>query len=84
LQIKDAINLVKNGLAKFINRNTAVQLTYSRLAHLRDQSCKPGERLVLDYISGSYRARVAVELGWGTGPATTNKEFTEQHGHPFI
>jgi len=83
LQIKDAISLVKNGFASFINRNTAVQLNYSRLAHLRDQSSKPDERLILEYLSGSRRARAAI-YGWGRGPVTVEKICPEQPCYPFI
>jgi len=65
LKIRDALTLVRHGLARFINRNTAVQLTYSRLTQLRDRSCKVDERLILEYVAGSRLARAAVDLGWG-------------------
>ncbi len=65
LKIPDAVRLVKNGLANFIHRNSAVQLNYSRLAHLRDRSAKVDEQLVFDYAIGLRYARAAIDLGWG-------------------
>ena len=65
VKIPDAVRLVKNGLANFIHQNSAVQLNYSRLAHLRDRSSKVDEHLIFDYASGLRYARVAIDLGWG-------------------
>lgn len=84
LRIKDAISLVKDGLASFINRNTAVQLNYSKLAHLRDQSCKVDERLILEYLGGSRRARAAIELGWASKPATVTGSRPDRPQYPFV
>jgi hypothetical protein len=84
LPIKDAINLVRNGLANFINRNTAVQLNYSRLAHLRDQSSKPDERLIFEYATGSRRARMAINLAWGRGPAHVATVGPDESTYPSI
>jgi hypothetical protein len=60
--------MVHNGEASFIHRNTALQLTYARLTHLRDQSCKAGPDVIFLYASGSRRARIAVDLGWQSAP----------------
>ena len=56
---------MKNGLANFIHRNSAVQLNYSQLAHLRDRSLKVDEHLVFDYAIGLRYARATIDLGWG-------------------
>ncbi|HWX56675.1 MAG TPA: hypothetical protein VN176_18985 [Verrucomicrobiae bacterium] len=69
VKIADAVRLVKNGLASFVHQNSAVQLNYSKLIHLRDRSSKVDERLVFDYAIGMRYARVAIDLGWGGGQA---------------
>ena len=71
LKIAAAVQLVKDGLAKFIHRNTALQLNFARLTHLRDQSCRVDEHFVWEYAIGSRRARIAIDLGWGLRPQTT-------------
>lgn len=71
VKIREAVRLVQDGLANFIHRNTALQLNFARLIHLRDQSCRVDEHLMFQYASGSRRARVAVDLGWGLAAEVT-------------
>ena len=65
LSIASAVQLVKDGFAKFIHRNSALQLNFAQLVYLRDQSCRVDEHVVWQYVIGSRRARIAVDLGWG-------------------
>jgi hypothetical protein len=67
LAFRDAITLVKDGLAIFRDGNTCLQLNFSRLAHLRDASCKIDLAMLMAYAEGQPRARAAVDIGWG-GP----------------
>ena len=67
LCFRDAITLVKDGLAVFRDGNTCLQLNFSRLAHLRDASCKIDLAMLMAYAEGQPRARAAVDIGWG-GP----------------
>ena len=67
LAFRDAITLVKDGLAVFRDGNTCLQLNFSRIAHLRDASCKIDLAMLMAYAQGQPRARAAVDIGWG-GP----------------
>jgi hypothetical protein len=67
VKFADAVRLVKNRLAKFIHHNSALQLKYSRLAHLRDASCKVDEHVVFDYAVGVRYARAIIDFGWAPG-----------------
>jgi hypothetical protein len=60
--------MVLDGSASFIHRNTALQLNYAEIAHLRDQSCSVDEHVIFQYASGSRRARLAVDFGWNLPP----------------
>lgn len=62
------MQLVHEGLATFIHRNTALQLTFAKLIPLRDVSCKADEALSFEYLLGLRRARVAFDLGWRPRP----------------
>src|SRR5262245_38686352 len=44
--------LVSNGLARFINRNIALRLTFSTFGNLRDRSCKIDPAFLLAYAAG--------------------------------
>lgn len=68
VNIPAAIRLVKDGFAIFIHRNTALQLTLAQLTYIRDQSCSADEHVIWQYTIGSYRARIAIDLGWGAAP----------------
>jgi len=67
LAFRDAITIVKDGLAVFRDGNTCLQLNFSRIAHLRDASCKIDLAMLMAYAEGQPRARAAVDIGWG-GP----------------
>lgn len=66
--ITSAIQLVKDGFARFILRNSALQLTFAQLTYIRDQSCRVDEHVIWQYVIGSHRARIAVDIGWGPCP----------------
>jgi hypothetical protein len=63
--IRAALHMLEWSLATFIHRNTALRLTDDEIAHLRDESCVIDEEVVLKYILRIYRARIAVDRGWG-------------------
>jgi hypothetical protein len=67
--VAEALRLVHNREATFIHQNTALQLTFARLTHLRDQSCKVDPEVIFQYAAGSRRARIAVDVGWQGAPA---------------
>jgi len=67
LAFRDTITLVKDGLAIFRDGNTCLQLNFSRIAHLRDASCKIDLAMLMAYADGQPRARAAVDIGW-SGP----------------
>lgn len=81
LRITAAIQLAKDGLAKFIHRNTALQLNFARLNHLRDQSCRVDEHVIWQYVVGLRRARLAVDLGWGVPSAPLVGESSSAQSH---
>ncbi len=67
----EAIRLVRDGLASFIHHNTALQLNYAKLTHLRDKSSRVDPSLVFEYVIGVRSARVAINLGWGRAAAAS-------------
>ena len=70
MRFRSALQLVRDGAAVFIHQNNALQLTYATLTYLRDVSCKVDGNAIWDYIAGSHRVRLAVNLGWRTPIAT--------------
>lgn len=62
--IKTAIAMVRDGLACFIHRNTAVQLTFSKVTHLRDRSLKIDEAFLNAYAAGEKWARNLFDNAW--------------------
>src|SRR5438270_1930693 len=61
IPLKIATGLITDGLAKPVNWEdgkgyTAIQLLFSRLAHLRDASCKIDEAMLIQYAEGRSRA----------------------------
>jgi hypothetical protein len=67
VRFNQALALVRNGLADFINRQTALRLTFSKIAHLRDQSLRIDERFLLAYARGDRRAKAVMDdptAGW--------------------
>jgi hypothetical protein len=72
VKFNQALALVRQGLAEFINRQTALRLTFSKVAHLRDQSQRIDERFLMAYVQGDKRARAIIDdpdAGWSTPPA---------------
>jgi hypothetical protein len=61
---------VRDGAAVFIHQNNALQLTFATLTYLRDVSCNVDGNAIWEYIAGSRRVRLAVDLGWRTPIAT--------------
>lgn len=71
---RQAVALVKKGLAEFIHQRSALRLTYSKIAHLRDQSLRIDEQFLLAYVDGEERARAIIDdstVGWSAPPAIT-------------
>lgn len=71
VRFSQALALVRHGLADFINRQTALRLTFSKIAHLRDQSLRIDERFLLAYAQGDKRARAIIDdptVGWSARP----------------
>ena len=64
LTIAKALIFVRHGLAKFIDGNAALRLTFSRIAQLRDMSLKINERFLLKLVDGDPRAMAAIAWGW--------------------
>jgi hypothetical protein len=77
VKFNQALALVRQGLAAFINRQTALRLTFSKVSHLRDQSLRIDEQFLLAYVQGDKRARAIIDdetVGWSNRPATVTKE----------
>lgn len=70
VRIAAALQFVRDGAAVFIHQNNALQLTFARLTYLRDTSCKINGTAIWEYVAGSQRVRIAVNLGWRTPIAT--------------
>ena len=79
VDLNEALRLIHNREAVFIHRNTALQLTYPRPAHLRDLSCNVDPEVMFQYVSGWRRARVAVDLGWQAPPDIATAASAEQN-----
>jgi hypothetical protein len=65
VRIAAALQLVRDGAAVFIHQNNALQLTFAKLIHLRDISCKVDGRIIYQYVINSRWVQLAVNLGWG-------------------
>ena len=59
-----ALVLIRHGLADFIMRQTALRLTFSNFAHLRDYSLRIDEQFLINYASGEKREIAVIENGW--------------------
>lgn len=67
VKFTQALALVRQGLADFINRQTALRLTFSKVAYLRDRSLRIDERFLLAYAQGNQGARAIIDdqgVGW--------------------
>jgi hypothetical protein len=54
LNVTSAVQLVKDGFARFIHRNSALQLTFAQLVYLRDQSCRVDEHVVWQIVRSRF------------------------------
>lgn len=79
-----ALAMIYEGLARFIHRNTALQLTFGRVENLRDESCHVDEQVILDYLLGRRSTRIAVALGWKTPLSVSEKICPASSMHPFV
>lgn len=79
-----ALAMIYEGLARFVHRNTALQLTFGRVENLRDQSCHVNEMVILDYLLGRRSTRIAVALGWNTPALVTEKTCPAFAMFPFV
>jgi hypothetical protein len=71
VRFNQAMTLVVRGLAEFINRRTALRLTFSKVVHLRDRSLRVDERLLMDYAQGRAYAQAIIDdpaAGWSVQP----------------
>jgi hypothetical protein len=62
--IKLAVALVRDGLARFVDKNAAIQLTFSKIAHLRDRSLKIDEAFLNAYAAGERWAKNLFDAGY--------------------
>jgi hypothetical protein len=82
---QQALSLLFNGFALPIHDGWAVQLTFSVVTNLRDASSKADEHLVMAYLAGSYRARIAIEQAWSSPPPSVPADFTQPVPvYPFV
>jgi hypothetical protein len=64
IPVKVAVGLVKDGMARFVDRNSAIQLTFSKISHLRDRSLKIDEAFLNAYAAGERWARNLFDAGY--------------------
>lgn len=74
---QQALSLLFNGLALPIHEGWALQLTFSVVTNLRDASSKADEHVVMAYLAGSYRARIAIELAWSSPPPSVSADLSQ-------
>lgn len=84
VSVRYALDLIRNGLARFVNRNTAIQLTFADVTPLRDQSCNVDLSVILPYIEGSIYTRLVVDLGWSLPPLAIEKACPLTPIYPFV
>ena len=79
------LTLVRNGMARLIHDAYALQLTFSVVTNIRDQSCKADEELIMAYLAGSVRARIAIYEAWSAPPPAVPVELSEPVPiYPFV
>jgi hypothetical protein len=61
---RQAIRLLTYREAVFVHRKSAIQLTYSEVAHLRDVSCHVDAYVIHQYARGNRGFRLAVDIAW--------------------
>jgi hypothetical protein len=70
VRIVSAIKLVRDGMARFIHQNGALQLTFAKITYLRDTSCNINGTAIWEYAAGSDRVKAALYVGWRKNLAT--------------
>jgi hypothetical protein len=70
VRFRSAVNLVRDGMAKFIHQNSALQLTFAKITYLRDTSCNINGTAIWEYAAGSHRVKTALYVGWRKNIAT--------------
>lgn len=65
---REALSLIYVGLAVFVLNNTAIQLTFSCVGNIRDQSAKADEEFIFAFLAGEMDAAIALEQGWNLPP----------------
>ena len=79
------LTLVRNGMARLIHDAYALQLTFSVVTNIRDQSCKADEELIMAFLAGSLRARIAIYEAWSAPPPSISVELSEPVPiYPFV
>jgi hypothetical protein len=82
---RKALSLVRNGLARLIHEAYAVQLTFSVVTNIRDESSKADEELVMAFLAGSARARAAIYEAWSAPPPSIPATVSEPVPiYPFV
>jgi|SRR5215831_9504074 len=71
---KVAVALVRDGLARFVDKKKAIQLTFSKIAYLRDRSLKIDEAFLNAYAAGERWAKNLFDAGYD-GKALAEKVF---------
>ena len=59
--MRDALTLIRTGLARFVNRSTALCLTFCKISQLRDRSLKIDENFLMRYAAGGEREREIID-----------------------
>jgi hypothetical protein len=81
---RQGLILVYAGLATLIHAANALQLTFSTVINLRDQSSKADEQLIFQFLAGSHRARKAIIEAWSAPPPSVNKSCPSGPIYPFV
>lgn len=81
---RQGLILVYAGLATLIHGGNALQLTFSTVTNLRDQSSRADEQLIFQFLAGSYRARKAIYEAWSTPPSSIDKACSSGPIYPFV
>lgn len=84
VRVTAALQLVRDGVATFIHKNTALRLNFARLTHLRDLSCKVNGYVIWQYAIGSRYVRIAVDLAWAIPIAIITIYVVEAEGNAQI
>jgi hypothetical protein len=82
---RQALSMLFNELALPIHDGWALELTFSVVTNIRDASSKADEHLVMAYLAGSYRARIAIEQAWSSPPPFISADLSQPVPiYPFV